>query len=135
MNFFPDDITEAQITCALRFDGYKYAESKGKELAQFSRSVVKTLNFYNVQEDNFTAFFALQRFLFKWGGERNTKYSEEHIAFDLLFLHLYKLEVPSCFANQGYVSRWNRDFKDSAETTAAFVRNTFRRKGEGPKVV
>ena len=56
---------------------------------------MKSLTLHVKQEDNLAAFFALQRFLHKWGGEHLTKYADEHIAYDFLFLHLYTHYFPS----------------------------------------
>ena len=139
---FPDEIEEAQIICALRFDGYKYEDTLVCDandkpvisLPQLAKPLVKTLSLHESDNDNFAAFFALQRFLFKWGGEYLTKYSDEHIAFDFLFLNLYRLDVPEQFAHKEYVSKWNRDFKPAAEKTAAYIRNSFRRQGTGEKI-
>ncbi len=143
MEFFPDNIDEVQIVCALRFLGWEYEQAvikkresaNGEGLLSVIEPIVKTMTFHDCQEDNFAAFFGLQRFLFKWGGEHQTKYSADHLAFDLLFLHLYRLDPPAEFSNRDYVSRWNETFKASAETTAGFVRKTLRRRGRGRKMI
>jgi hypothetical protein len=142
MNTFPEHVEEAQIVCALRFQGYEYEESIRSEVADETlggfplliRPVVDSLTLHDRQENNFAAFFGLQRYLFKWGGERLTKFSEEHVAFDFLFLHLYRTDPPLRFTDEQYALRWDREFKDSIEETAAVVRNSFRRKGRGSRV-
>ncbi len=142
MNTYPEEVTEAQIVCALRFHGYEYEESvrvpkEGDTELGFSRfiePVVNSLILHDSQEDNFAAFFGLQRYLFKWGGEYLTKYSDEHLAFDFLFLHLYLADPPLRFTDEQYALRWNQEFKNSIEETAALIRNSFRRKGRGKKL-
>ena len=58
--------------------------------------VVETLTLHENLNDNFAAFFFLNR-SFHWGGEHLTKYSRDHIAYDHLFLALYRLEVADEF--------------------------------------
>lgn len=112
--------------------------AKGDETAlgfsRFIEPVVGSLILHNSQEDNFAAFFGLQRYLFKWGCERLTNFPDEHIAFDFLFLHLYRVEPPIRFTDENCTLRWDREFKDTIEVTAALVRSSFRRKGRGQKI-
>ena len=137
---FPDDITEAMSVCALRFDGYKYedslgpTEATGERLQAMGEPVIKTLILHDKMNANFGAFFCLQRFLHKWGGEHFTKYSDEHIAYDFLFLHLYRSEIPREFAHEEYMLKWASQFQSRREEIAGFVRCTFKRKGRGPKM-
>ena len=96
MKFHPDEVTECQSTCALRFLGYEYeeaadiseADTTGAGLSKLIAPVVSSLTLHEKCEDNHASFFGLQRFLCKWGGEYSTVYSNEQIAFDFLFLHL-----------------------------------------------
>src|SRR6188768_2125727 len=103
MMIFPSRVIESQTACALRFNGYEYekftcnADPTGAEFAKLIDPVVKTLQLHSNQNDNHAAFFGLQRHLNKWGGEYLTNYSDEHIAYDFLFLHLYKAEVDERF--------------------------------------
>ena len=138
---FPSSVTEAQTICALRFQGYGYekfvgASSSGETsegLARFTAPVVNSLTLHSSNSDNFAAFFGLQRYLHKWGGEYLTKYSEAHIAYDFLFLHLYSHEPPEPFRHNEYCRRWQDDFLPRAESIAALVRESFRRIGNGKK--
>jgi hypothetical protein len=142
MKAHPEHVTEATIACALRFRGSEYVEANhgqlqgmaGKGFPTLIQPVVEALSLHVRPEDNFAAFFGLQRFLFKWGGEYLTMYAEEHIAFDFLFLHLYRLDPPPEFSNDEFVAQWDRDFKDKAEQAAAVIRNSFRRKGRGSRL-
>jgi hypothetical protein len=52
-------------------------------------------------------FFWLQR-CFRWSGEHLTKYCRDHIAYDHLFLALYRHEVPEEFANMQYNREWQQ---------------------------
>lgn len=128
------------ITCALRFDGYRYAEASGLDgpegegpgLAALSVPLVKSLELYPNPLDNFAAFFALQRFLYKWGGEHLTAFSREHLALRFLFLDVYRLEVPDEYRVESYCDEWSRKYAADRERLAAAIRATFRRKGRGP---
>jgi hypothetical protein len=71
--------------------------------------------------------------LYKWGGEDLTKYAEEHIAYDFLFLHLYSIEPPKIFQDPDYCLAWQRQYQPQAEKIAAVVRRSFRRVGVGKK--
>jgi len=142
MLYFPDDISDAMSICALRFEGYKYEEFAGISeldvtgagLRQLIEPIVRTLMLHADDNLNFAAFFGLQRYLHKWGGEYCTKYSDEHIVYDFLFLHLYNRDVPDDFGNAEYCARWQREFEERKEEIASFVRNSFRRKGRGEKI-
>lgn len=137
--YFPNSIVQAQTICALRFQGYKYEKSvdtssigePSKGLIRFTAPVVDSLTLHSSNSDNFAAFFGLQRYLHKWGGEYLTKYSDTHIAYDFLFLHLYSYDPPDLFCNDEYCRRWQDEFAPRAESIAAFVRQSFRRIGSG----
>ena len=115
--YFPHEVTEAQSICALRFKGYDYERAVGISdneatavgLSNLMEPVVKEVILHQSQNDNFAAFFGLQRFLHKWGGEYLTKYSEEQIAYDFLFLHLYCFEPPKQFRNDKYCRQWQHE--------------------------
>jgi hypothetical protein len=93
--------------------------------------VVETLTLHENLNDNFAAFFFLNR-SFHWGGEHLTKYSRDHIAYDHLFLALYRLEVADEFACIEWNRQWQQEYRPRAEILASYVRNSFRRKGRGP---
>lgn len=138
MIVFPDEVTHAQTLCALRFLGYEYESavlrSAGGGFPGLTQPIVQSFVLHTDQNTNFAAFFALQRFLHKWGGEYLTKYADEHLAYDFLFLHLYRVEPPPEFTNVEYTNRWQQECADQAETYAAFVRKSFRRSGRGKKI-
>ena len=120
-------------TCALRFDGYRYAADRGDrmgpELVGFPGlvdRVEKTLEFYENPLDNLAVFFALQRFLGKWGGETLPNDAIERIVFKMLFLHLYREEIPERyrFLSQNWYRKWEMDLRPVREDLAARVRRT-----------
>ena len=133
------DIEQAIAVCALRMDGYRYMESLhpefcGESMPHFAPlvdPVVETLTLHENLNDNFAAFFFLNR-SFHWGGEHLTKYSRDHIAYDHLFLALYRLEVADEFACIEWNRQWQQEYRPRAEILASYVRNSFRRKGRGP---
>jgi hypothetical protein len=131
--YFLHEVTEVHSICALRFKGYDYShnEATGGGLSKLIEPVVKELILHQSQNDNFAAFFGLQRFLHKWGGEYLTKYSEEQIAYDFLFLHLYCFEPPKQFRNDEYCRQWQHEYKSKVESLAAVVRKSFKRVGIG----
>ncbi len=101
----PDDLTESDVNevlvaLALRFDGYKYVETRGgdKSLSCWSEQYVRTLKMSSHPNKNHAIFFILQRFLYKWGGETLSNESRHQLAFRLLFLHLYRDPVPPKYA-------------------------------------
>jgi hypothetical protein len=136
---FRGDIDQAIATCALRMDGYRYMETVYPELClggfpsfhSLATPLVETLTLHPDLNDNFAIFFWLNR-SFHFGGEHLTKYSRDHIAYDHLFLALYRYEVPEEFACAEWNVQWQREFLPCAEMVAAYVRNSFRRIGRGP---
>lgn len=136
-----DNIDSVLTACALRFDGYAFesflhrTNAPLKELFDIVEPIIKSRTLYPDQNYNFAAFFALQRGLSKWGGEHLTIYSDDHIAYDFLFLHLYRLTPPAEFSSPNYLKRWETDFRPIAEAAAALIRNRFRRVGSGPKAI
>jgi hypothetical protein len=141
MLYFPAHVTDAMSTCALRFDGYKLEDnlgigekdSVGAGLIKLIEPVVRTLSLHADDNLNFAAFFGLQRYLYKSDGVFYTKYSDEHSAYDFLFLHLYCREAPHGYRIAEYCAKWQREYEGCKEEIASFVRSSFRRKGRGPK--
>lgn len=133
------DIELAIAVCALRMDGYLYMERVHPELCRASLPdfaplvdpVVETLTLHADLNDNFAAFFFLNR-SFHWGGEHLTKYSRDRIAYDHLFLALYRQEIAEEFACIEWYRQWQQEYRPCAEMVASYVRNSFRRKGRGP---
>lgn len=110
--------------CALRFDGHAYAESRKRPdlLPELTGRFVKTLKFSSDRNNNLAAFFALQRFLGKWGGEMLPESSRDWIAFKFLYLHLYRVDIPSEFRLAEHHASWARRHAHRAERVAARLR-------------
>ena len=129
--YFPPEISTAQTVCALRFQGYKYAKSvtpsSGKTLQKLIAPVVENLVLHRSDSDNFAAFFGLQRYLHKWGGECLAKQSKEHRAYDYLFLHLYTREPAAPFRVAEYCDQWQNSYAHQAEEIAATIRGNLVR--------
>ena len=130
----PDECNEVICWCALRFDGGKYDEELKssdsvetyQKLSDLTQPMLTTLTFYEREEMNFAAFFWLQR-SFHFLDDDFSKDSRGHVLFDLLYLHLYKTEVPERYRNEENCSRWQRECENRAEKVAALVRKSFRR--------
>jgi hypothetical protein len=100
-----DSYIEIRNICALRFDGYKYAKAQGTSLVDLSSRAESEFPFES-ELDNFAAFFALQRYLFKWGGESLPPNHPLHQLFERMFRQLAPLPTPSEFANAEYDRKW-----------------------------
>lgn len=139
--FSPETVIDAQNVCALRFLGYEYENAAGISssvatgagLSKLIQPVVESFLLHESDNNNFAAFFGLQRYLGKWGGDHLTKYAEEHLAFDFLFLHLYLKEPQAQFRNLEFCRVWESKHRPISESIAAVVRKSFVRIGHGPK--
>lgn len=136
MLYFPPEVSNIQNICALRFEGWEYINNFIGEdrLVEVLNDFKKTLVILPRELDNFALYFALQRYLGKWGGERLTKYAQEHYAFDFLFLHLYRLPTPEGFINGHYEKEWNEFLFSEREKVSGIIRRSFIRRGRGKKV-
>jgi hypothetical protein len=117
--------TEDAVTCcALRFDGYKLADVREAPdlLAQLTDQYLATLRLSEDPLENLAVFFALQRFLCKWGGDYLSKTAMEHRAYRLLFLHLYRTEIDPQWRIDEYWREWQGTHAARAEEIAAEVR-------------
>ena len=99
----------------------------GPDKANFPSLVQRiedTMEFYPDPLDNFAAFFALQRGLGKWGGEQLPAEHPARVAFHLLFLHLYREQIPGCFQwnEQPFYEEWQSKYEPHREQLAAYVR-------------
>ena len=115
----------AVMTCALRFNRYAFESRRdGGTLADLSRRFVESLCTSDDPAENLAAFFALQRFLGKWGGEQLGDDAREQTAYRLLFLHLYRTDVPPDLRLAGYHREWHALDADAVEHAAAEVRES-----------
>jgi len=139
---FPVGDLEREVLdiCALRVDGYRLMEDIIRErrdpslgFPEFVAPLVKTRVFHEDDKLNFLVFFGLQRSLGKWEGVYDGPDSDRHIAFRLLFLHLYRMPVPRGYELDDYPRRWEAHFAHRAEEVAALIRRTFTRLEQTPK--
>jgi hypothetical protein len=128
-----DDIL---MNCALRFDGWQYEIDTGlynnAGLQSLVEPILEGRRFHSDPNDNLAAFFGIQRYLYKWGGDRLAPHSREHVAFRLLFLDVYRYEIPEKYRNEPYWQEWEDAYRPRQEHYAAIIRETFQRKGRGP---
>ena len=119
-----DSADDAMSFCALRFDGWKYVERRGdpRILSKLSMKFVETLQASSDSAENHAAFFALQRYLHKWGGEQLAEDARERKAYKFLFLHLYLAEVDPDLRDMRFWERWRDTYAEQAETFAAEIR-------------
>lgn len=119
-------VESTMITCALRFDGYRWLEEAwppgANDFTPLTVPLVRTLRLHPTAEENFAAFFALQRWLFKWGGETQSQGAADHTAFRFLFLHLHHLPTPIDFVNPEHEWQWLGIDRGMIAEHAAMVR-------------
>ena len=130
------DILDHLTVAALRFDGYKYEHSRfggvasgrpGHGLSQLSEAVITTGRLHPEDADNFGAFFILQRWLCKWGGEQLGLESPDWQAFAKLFLHLRDKECPQEFVSPEWAGQFEAQRYRSAAIAAAVQEKVLKR--------
>jgi hypothetical protein len=99
-------------TCALRFDGWDYLESLNQyaevkiEFPALTKPLIGTDYLWDDPRKNFAAFFALQRWLCKWGGESLPEIDPDWQTYRRLFLHLCEEPHDPVFNQPEYLVRW-----------------------------
>jgi hypothetical protein len=106
----PWELEETIMNCALRFDGYAWLEAhpdcNDEANGVLPERHLRELVLDPDAEVNFAAFFLLQRFLHKWGGEMLPPSHKHHTAYRFLFLHLYALPTPARWVSREYEEKW-----------------------------
>jgi hypothetical protein len=102
------------ICCALRFDGYAYAEATGLTFPEATDRLVDDDVWPEGREERLAVFFALQRYLYKWGGEYEPREGKCWRVFRTLFLDLHDAEIPARFRLAEYAEKWDRMDHDRA---------------------
>ena len=99
-------------TCALRVDGYRYAEAHGVEISYYVDRLLEVGIENLTDEEKLVAFFAYQRHLCKWGGVLLRKNHEDRKQFRELFFRAVHCKVPEefIFHPNGTYEEWRRDF-------------------------
>jgi hypothetical protein len=131
MTKFPDRSEGAYLNedailtcCALRFDGYKYAEEQGFQSDALVDQYLQTSKWHGTELELLATFFHLQRALFKWGLVYETSESPYWRAFRELFLQLYSAEIPEQYQMTEYYGEWIEDFQPRLAQCVAVVRET-----------
>ena len=124
--------------CALRFKGYEWmASSSGKvndaRLRKLSNEVARSLACFPNVEENFAAFFYLQRH-FRNTGLGFLAYPDDPLcrAAAFLFLELKPVRPPERWADVEYCQKWDRFPKPEQEKAAAAVRRWIVESGKWP---
>ena len=110
------------ICCALRFDGYKYAEEHGFNPEGPVHQYLQTGKWNGAELELLAVFFHLQRALFKWSLVYETSESPYWRAFRELFLQLYAAEIPEPYQMLKYHDKWIKDFQPQLAQCVAVVR-------------
>jgi hypothetical protein len=120
------------ITCALRFDGYDYAEvhPTGADhphsgLATLLLNAQATGKFSPRPLENFAANFYLHR-CFHGHGTLPAQFTPEWYDIVLYYLHLYRIPTPAVHRHAS-ASEWDQRPKGAAERAAAVIRSLLRR--------
>lgn len=123
----PRSENDILITCALRFDGYKYATNrKFDHLAAF-RTIEQTGDLAPFERlQHLTLFFMLQRYLYKGGGETLSHRSPEWRTFRELFLLCCRATIPKSYRFEPYCTEWERTYAPRIDEWIALVRRTHK---------
>lgn len=125
------DLETMLTVCALRFDGYAWVDAAcGGVMPQFDPADTA------LPEDDLGClgrFFALQRFLGKWGGEPLPPDAPERIAFLRLFLRCHNLDIPERWRSPEYHASWESRYKAVRAQWAARVRARLERRKPGAR--
>ena len=123
MRFDEDNIL---ITCAMRFNGYHYAELAGFDMVSAVENCLHTDNIDLPLFERMTVFFALQRFLYVWGGEYLPKTSPEWKLFRQLFFTVCEYDSPREYQSEScapkYDERWRSVYKPVIDQVRHFIR-------------
>ena len=134
MKHLSDRAIEAMHVCALRFDGGKYEEECKEEsdgstygrTCTLCRPVLDNMLLSENEIVNFAAFFLLQRH-FHWTEHDPRENSRDHLVFGLLFLHLYRKEVPENYRGGHFWLKWRNEYESESERFAGMIRMAFIR--------
>jgi hypothetical protein len=102
----PDE-DQILTVCALRFDGWAYADQTGLSFPEATRRI-EDGQWPESREERLAIFFAYQRFLSKWGGEQLAKNGKIWRIFRTLFLDLHDAEIPEPFRSSDFLEQWGK---------------------------
>lgn len=109
--------------CALRFDGYKYLAHHPFDYEDALEQYKRTGAWSHLDEhQKLAAFFFLQRYLAKWGGEYLSLRSLTWRGFRELFLEVWHVKTPPDFRLEDWAQAWDERTAQEQEAAAAIVR-------------
>jgi hypothetical protein len=122
--------TELITACALRFDGYAYADEVGfdytgntndseQQVAHVVKSFVANPDWDRPRNDLHMILFMLQRGLIKEGWLKWN--SQEAKVIRLLFLELCHDDIPPQFRLEEWYQRWHERYKPVLDQCIAFI--------------
>jgi hypothetical protein len=125
-----DQVEAVMSACALRFDAYTYLRDawlgpqtdRNEMLVQFRERFVEGYQAFPAPEENFAAFFALERLLVVANGGFFCRRTRDEIAAVHLYLQLYRLPTPAAYVNNDAQRQWEFWSDRPAEFVAAFLR-------------
>ncbi len=106
---------------ALRFDGYKYEQEQGIDMNRLFK-VLYAGEPVNSRGKLMTAFFMIQRWVGKWGGEYSRLNGPEWKLYRELFLRTALQEVPEGYQLEGCHERWSQNHGHTRWKDRDFVR-------------
>jgi hypothetical protein len=127
---YEDDQREARIVtaCALRMDGYRYADEHGpagddRDYSRFVRAFLAEPNFDLPRGHLHCALFLLQRTYIKEGWLRWD--SDEAKVIRELFLELCRANVPEEYRNEDWCESWELHYRPSLWRHLQLVRRRY----------
>jgi hypothetical protein len=127
-----DKAIETLTKFAVQFDGYRYLDEINSSM-DFRPLVVPRVESMSLQgshQDNWAAFFGLQRFLHKWGGERLPITSKQWSCYLMLYLHLHDKPFPKGYESDhtGFDKPTENDLADAAAEVRDYFATTLDRR-------
>lgn len=108
--------------CALRFDGWKYAEQTGFDHRAAFDAFFATGKWSLTDQEKLACFFLLQRGLCKWDLVYEPLHGKFWRAYRTLFFEVCEMEPQEPFRDVRYVEEWDRDYKPALEKCIEIVR-------------
>lgn len=109
-------------TCALRFEGYEYAEDNRIRETDIVEHHARTGELKGEQMEKWVEFFRLQRGLSGRGLGRAAENGRYYRAFYDLFLDLYGTELPAEYVRRDYDQTWRDVYVPKLDGCVAYIR-------------
>ncbi len=113
---------------ALRINGYKYRDATDLDMKTIFDEFRRSGTFGDATPlDKLAYFCLLQRFLYKWGGERLERDSVEWKMFRTLFLQTVDVEVPEAFfPGSLWTDKWEYRIKPRIKICIEIIENAHK---------